>query len=179
VLKYDGKDLRTVTTFISDDLVTGCYYRFRVSAYNFNGEGPMSNELATYACVAPTNMLPPQKVASSDSSFTLSWKEPSDNGGCPILGYAVFRNEGANGPVTIEVNSVMDSNIRNKPYILSTTVTNYPAGSIGKVFTYQVEVFNIVRSSLSQTASFVFATVPKAPLLSPENESSFTSSEAI
>lgn len=36
---FDGKDLRTLTTYIAKNLETGRQYRFKVSAYNFNGEG--------------------------------------------------------------------------------------------------------------------------------------------
>lgn len=98
-----------------DDLETGRYYRFKVSAYNYNGEGIMSNELTTYACVEPSKMKPLQRVDSTASSYTLSWEEPEDDGGCPILSYAVYRNDGQGGAITTEVNSNQDSNIRNKP----------------------------------------------------------------
>lgn len=55
-------------------------------------------------------------------------------------------------------------------------ITNYPAEALGKTFMYQIEVFNIVRSSLSQTASFVFAAVPPAPLAGPVDVIEVTSS---
>jgi len=54
LLVFDAKELRTLQSYIAEDLTTGVFYRFRVSAYNFNGEGPLSNELSTYACIAPT-----------------------------------------------------------------------------------------------------------------------------
>jgi hypothetical protein len=59
VLVHDAKELRTLTSHMATDLETGRFYRFAVSAYNFNGEGPMSSEMTTYACVAPSKMLPP------------------------------------------------------------------------------------------------------------------------
>jgi hypothetical protein len=34
----------------------------------------------------------------------LKWAEPLSNGGCPILGFALFRDDGISGNPTIEVN---------------------------------------------------------------------------
>jgi hypothetical protein len=55
-LLFDGKDFRSIVTYIAEDLDTGRLYRFKVSAYNFNGEGEMSSELKTYACISPSKM---------------------------------------------------------------------------------------------------------------------------
>ena len=73
---FDGKDFRTIVTFIADDLDTGRFYRFRISAFNFNGESEMSPEIETYACLAPSKMAAPVRVTSSLTEFTLSWEEP-------------------------------------------------------------------------------------------------------
>ena len=143
-LVFDAKELRTLTSYSAENLDTGRLYRFKVSAYNFNGEGLLSEEMTTYACVAPSKMAQPQRVSSTISTFTLSWKEPSDNGGCQITGYAVFRNDGQKGRVTIEANTIRDSNIRDQPTLRSITITNFPSGSTGLTFMYQVEVFNYV-----------------------------------
>lgn len=58
-LILDAKDSRTLSSYVAEDLQTGGYYKFKVSAYNFNGEGPMSDALETHACVAPSKMLAP------------------------------------------------------------------------------------------------------------------------
>ena len=135
-LLFDGKDFRTITSFIVDDLKTGNLYKFRISAYNFNGEGPLSNELITYACVAPSKMSAPVRTSSTRSSIDLTWDQPSDNGGCTILGYAVFRNDGNYGPITTEVNTDQDTNIRDRPSLNSMSVTYFPAGTTGSVFSF-------------------------------------------
>jgi hypothetical protein len=54
---FDAKELRTLTSYVAEELDTGRYYRFKVSAYNYNGEGEMSEQMTTYACVAPSKML--------------------------------------------------------------------------------------------------------------------------
>jgi hypothetical protein len=42
---FDGKDFRTIVSYVARGLDTGRFYRFKVSAYNFNGEGAMSGEM--------------------------------------------------------------------------------------------------------------------------------------
>jgi hypothetical protein len=69
-------------------------------------------------------MAAPWKIASSSSSLSLEWTEPSDNGGCTITGYAVFRNDGNNGPITIEANEDQDTNIRDRPTLRKITVNH-------------------------------------------------------
>lgn len=135
-LLFDGKDLRTVTSYIVEDLKTSQLYKFRISAYNFNGEGPLSNELITYACVAPSKMSAPIRTGSTRQSIDLVWEQPSDNGGCSILGYAVYRNDGNDGAINTEVNTGQDTNIRDRPTLNSMSVTYFPAGSTGSVFSF-------------------------------------------
>jgi len=72
-LLFDGKDFRTITSYIVEDLKTGYLYKFRVSAFNFNGEGPLSNELVTYACVAPSKMSAPERTGSTQTSIDIVW----------------------------------------------------------------------------------------------------------
>ena len=136
VLVFDGKNLRTITSYIAEDLITGNFYRFKVSAFNFNGEGSNSLVLSTYACIAPSIMTSPSRVSSTLSQFTLSWEEPSDDGGCPIIGYAVFRNDGESGSINTEVNSDYDTNIRDKPTLRFMQINSYPLNKIGKTFMY-------------------------------------------
>jgi hypothetical protein len=133
---YDGKYERDLSFYLSEDLQTGGLYKFKVSAYNFNGEGPLSDALETYACVAPAKMLAPWRVTSTTSTFTLEWKEPADNGGCIVTSYAVFRDDGMNGAIQTEVNTQEDTNIRDKPTLRQVTVTNLPGGLLGNTFYY-------------------------------------------
>jgi hypothetical protein len=74
---------------------------------------------------------------------------PWDDGGCPILSYAVFINDGLGGPITTEVNSAIDTNVRDHPSLRQLEITNFPADSAGRVFAFQVQAFNIELSSMS------------------------------
>lgn len=103
--------------------------------------------------------------------MTVSWDHPKDNGGCPITSYAVFRNDGEGGEITVEANAVGDTNVRNRPTLDTLTITNFPAGtSTGKIFSFKVTVFNAVQSSDSDPVSYVLASVPAAPLSGPTGD---------
>lgn len=96
------------------NLVTALPYRFYLVAFNTNGAGLASN-IATYPpCNTPSGFARPSRVSSSLTSITISWQEPLNNGGCSITGYAVFVDNGANGPF-VEANVNYDISVRNIP----------------------------------------------------------------
>jgi hypothetical protein len=49
----------------------------------------------------------PLLVSTTSESMTVEWNEPSDNGGCPITGYQLFRDNGLSGFPTIEVTTTL------------------------------------------------------------------------
>jgi titin len=157
-------------------LTPGDHYDFKVSAINFNGEGPQSTvPLSTYSCTAPVGVLAPTRVASSSTATTtaLSWQEPTDTGGCPLTGYALYRSDpsqadaGAGTEVFVEVNSDNDANIRDQPDLLEATVTYYDAASTGLEFKYRVEAINAIGGTIGTSVSYILATIPSAPSLAP------------
>lgn len=75
-------------------VTTGRLYSFRHRSFNYNGASPYSPVLQTYACVDPQPPGTPQWVTSSTISITLTWSDPIDNGGCPIIEYQLFRDTG-------------------------------------------------------------------------------------
>jgi len=44
----------------------------------------------------------PSKLATTKTSITIGWTEPSSNG-CPITGFEIFRDTGNNDALTVEV----------------------------------------------------------------------------
>ena len=133
-LVYDGTGFPTIFLRVITDLTTGSLYRFKVSAFNLNGEGPLSDEMQTRACQAPAQMDAPLRVDSTMVSLTLQWEHPADNGGCPITSFAVFRDAGDGGDIDIEANAPGDTNVRNRPSLASLMITNFPVGSTGLTF---------------------------------------------
>lgn len=84
------------TTFKAARLTTGIEYQFRVKAQNRYGVGPyITSEpvVAAYPFDVPGQPGIPQVVAFTKDSITISWNEPSTDGGSPILGYHIERKE--------------------------------------------------------------------------------------
>ena len=62
-------------------------------------------------------MQPPYKISSVSNELILAWNEPLENGGCPISGYAIYRDDSHGSDVDIEVNEENDSSIRGNPIL--------------------------------------------------------------
>jgi hypothetical protein len=104
------------------------------------------------------------------TSMTLQWSHPSDNGGCAITSYAVFRDDGADGDISVEANADFDTNVRDRPTLDQLLVTNFPVDSAGLTFRFTVVAYNHVGSTTSNSASYILASVPTAPVLAPDND---------
>lgn len=119
-LVHDGAGFPQTMRTTLKGLTTGTVWDFKVSAINFNGEGAQSaTALRTYACVAPSGVPAPIRdvVLSTDTSMTLDWLAPTSNGGCPITGYALYRNDPAlsNPSTGAETWTEVAPGIRNQP----------------------------------------------------------------
>jgi len=53
-------------------------------------------------------------VEGTSTDITLRWSAPSDDGGCPITGYRLLVDDGANGPITTDVDPLT---VHDKPYL--------------------------------------------------------------
>ena len=116
-------------------------------------------------------MAAPVRTTSTTTSLTLKWEHPVDNGGCLVTSYAVFRNDGAQGDISIEANADGDTNVRNRPTLDSLTITNFPSGtSTGLDFSFKVVAYNAVGSTDSDSVTYVLASVPYAPTLGPVSD---------
>lgn len=56
------------------NLTPGVLYSFKVSAVNFNGEGLASPITTLKSCIAPTGVLAPKLISSTDTTITLRWQ---------------------------------------------------------------------------------------------------------
>lgn len=166
-LYFNGTDRPLIRTWIASGLTPGMIYRFKVSAIVYNGEGALSNEFLTYSCVIPSKMMGPERIISTSTTMTLRWKAPEEDGGCTITGYAVYRNDGEGGTSWTEVNTAMDSNVRDRPTLLNMIVTSFPVASAGKEFLFKVVAFNEMGQYSSETSGYVLASKPFAPLQGP------------
>ena len=97
--------------------------------------------------------------------MTLIWSAPNNDGGCPITSYALFRDDGASGNPTIEINSDNDVNVRDKPTLRTVIVSNFadPASDLGKEFAFQVRVTNREGETQGAIARYTFSATPDKP----------------
>lgn len=127
------------------------------------------------SCIDPSNINEAVLEAVDETSFTISWTPPQDNGGCPVTGYKIFRDDGAGGDINNEIDA---STVNNKPalYQHSTTL----GGSFtGKTIRVKVEALTSKGSVLTPALSFVLADVPGAPTPAPLIVTSESTTEKI
>ena len=97
---------------------------------NFNGLSPLESEEFNFnSCLVPSSFDPPFKIGSTTSTITIGWTKPIDNGGCPLIEFAVYRDDGLGGDLITEVNLVNDLAVRKMPTLRKLIVTNFPANS--------------------------------------------------
>ncbi len=63
----------------------------------------MSDPLVRYSCVAPGTPNPPVRVSGDRTDLTLNWLIPTNDGGCALSGFNLYRDNGADGSISIEV----------------------------------------------------------------------------
>jgi hypothetical protein len=158
-------------------LTTGQSYRFRVVAYNFNGAGPASEIAAFVACGAPTGFAKPYRITSATApqpSITIGWQAPSSPGGCPVLGYVVWVDDGAGGAF-VEANEAQDPLVRDQPTLRQLQITR--VSTIGA--TYRVKV--VAHTEPGEVASPLLGVIlaalplqPPAPVLVSSSSASTT-----
>ena len=73
----------TATSFtVTDGLVSGYSYSFRVRAVNFWGEGQYSSTKVIVASTTPdTALTPTTSIDTATGDLVISWSDPDDRGG--------------------------------------------------------------------------------------------------
>jgi len=136
---------------------------------NFNGVSPLeSDEFNFNSCLIPSSFDPPFKIGSTPSTITIGWTKPIDDGGCPLIEFAVYRDDGLGGDIVTEVNLVNDLAVRKMPTLRKLIVTNFPANSGGKSFRFKITAFNREGKTDSGISTYILAGVPNVPSLSPQ-----------
>jgi len=136
-----------------------------VQAVDYNGVGEASDELQATVCLAPSNIGSPYYLTSTTTSITVGWSAPTYNGGCPIISYTLYRNDGAGGTTTTVVDA---ATIQNKPYLSQHAVTGL--SPTGNTFKFKIEAENEIGSVVSEEVSIVLASVPDAPSAAPTQD---------
>jgi hypothetical protein len=127
----------------------------------------MSPIATVYACTPPTGLMAPHFVETTATKMTLKWHEPSDNGGCPLLGFSLFRDDGSGSIPSIEVNTDNDPLMRNIPTLTEADV-QLNSADLGLKFTFILTAYNREGSTQSAPISYLFSTVPAQPSVGPQ-----------
>lgn len=149
----------TQTTFskLIDQVDVGKVFRFRVAAENELGVGPFSNEIQLLATDAPGAPSMIQKDSSRTlNSIDFVFTAPVDNGGSPITGYELWRDQGVSGS---PFERIYDGS--GKPEMLV-----FSANSLITSLTYTFKLYSlnkIFRSETSYDLVLKIGMVPSKP----------------
>ena len=109
-------------------------------------------------------MQPPILEKVDRTSFSIVWDLPSSNGGCPITGYAIYRDDGAGGLIVTPVDA---ESVAENPFVFEHTASLTSADT-GKTFRVKVEAINGYGTNISPALQFVLADVPGKPTPAPK-----------
>ncbi|HEX5565328.1 MAG TPA: fibronectin type III domain-containing protein [Streptomyces sp.] len=123
------------TAAYTDTAVTnGTTYRYRVSASNGTGEGAASSEVSGTPQGGGPSVNPPAAPGgvtgtAGPGTATLTWSAPSDDGGSPVTGYAIYRSTTAGAETLLttvgDTRSYTDSAVQaGNPYYYQVSAVN-------------------------------------------------------
>eukprot|EP00930_Biecheleria_cincta_P038762 TRINITY_DN26639_c0_g1_i1.p1 TRINITY_DN26639_c0_g1~~TRINITY_DN26639_c0_g1_i1.p1 ORF type:complete len:4930 (+),score=584.21 TRINITY_DN26639_c0_g1_i1:1092-14792(+) len=137
-----GTDEPTSTTYTVTGLTLGYYYAFQVAAANRVLETNALQDLKPnytqgffYAASAPDPPSSPTIVAGSrtETGVDVEWTAPSNSGGIPVLGYKLYRDNGANDTI-----DVLLWNGVGQPHITKFSVSGLTGGLVYRLATTAV-----------------------------------------
>uniref|UniRef100_A0A3Q1GCP6 Immunoglobulin superfamily member 22 n=1 Tax=Acanthochromis polyacanthus TaxID=80966 RepID=A0A3Q1GCP6_9TELE len=146
------------TTVFSDDKVEeGQAYQFRIRAVNAEG---LSEPLETEAVRAGEPIEPPgaasqpQVSSITQSSMTVSWTPPADDGGAPLLGYILERKK-KGGNMWLKVNKEL------------LTDTSFTVDGLVDEVEYEFRVTGVNRAGTGSPSTVSNAVLAKDPIRAP------------
>ncbi len=145
-------------------------YQFEVQAIDINGVGDLSPSASFLSCVNPSGMAVPYLIASDATTYTIGWNLPANNGGCNIIGYALYSDNGSGGSIS---NSVDGGSLATSYNVFEYTATMTVAHT-GLSFRVKVEAINSFGSTLSPAFQFVLASVPAQPTPAPSLDPTYS-----
>jgi fibronectin type 3 domain-containing protein len=103
------------------DVQPGHNYTYTVKAENPAGSGALGNSATVHYSVAPSMPLNLIAAQKSDGSIVLTWTEPANDGGLPLIGYHIYRRQSGNDNWVLIATPGPDS--------LNLTVQDLPVGT--------------------------------------------------
>jgi hypothetical protein len=102
-------------------------------------------------------------------TIRIEWNYPVDNGGCAILGFRMFRNDGqpdgtpGSDDLTIEITSLPTTD----PSVHIHTIDMTADGVIGRIYKFKIRSYNVVGFVDSNALSVALASLPSQPTTVP------------
>jgi titin len=90
----------SVTSHLTEALQAGSQYWFAVVAINGVGRSPLSSMASVAMADVPSAPLDPQATPGGDR-ITVTWTEPEQDGGMPVLAYDVHRSVDGGAQVSV------------------------------------------------------------------------------
>jgi hypothetical protein len=165
---YAGRLYPETLSFLVTNLTTGLPYRFSVAAHNANGESVQSPAATVYACLRPSGLAAPEVSSTTRDSIAVTWGEPAGNG-CPITGFTLLRNTGADDAATI---SVDPSVLREAPSLRAHVIGGLTA--VSSSYRIVVRAHNNAGAHDSPPRVVVLAAVPDTPAAAPSSLAAIT-----
>lgn len=129
--------------------------------------------MTVLACGLPRSMDLATYVTSTQTTITLKWAPPIDDGGCPVEDYAVYRDPDGTGVGTW---TLVNPLVRHDPSLLEFTCSSFPVAAVpGSHFVFKITASNrqgSVDSVLS--APMILAGVPATPSAAPTSDATIT-----
>jgi len=143
---------------------------------NINGNSLQSDPETIYACDSPSNLSPPQYVSSDrvTKQISLTWNVPQNDGGCPITGFKLYRDDGGVGLTNIPI--TMSS---TDPSLSSVTISLPGTATVGNIYSFVLEAINNAGSVQSNALLVALASLPIKPttLMMPYSDPKYTNRE--
>ncbi len=98
-------------------------------------------------------------------TIRIAWNYPDDNGGCAILGFRMFRNDGQpDGTVgSDDLVTEITSLTTNDPSVHIHTINMMTDGVVGRVYKFKIRSYNVVGFVDSNALSVALASLPSKP----------------
>jgi hypothetical protein len=131
----------------------GDLYQFRITARNIIGDSTPSESLELMAATLPGKPISISRKISDETSITIQWSEPADNGGTPITDYQILWDEGLGGSF-VNLGSTLNQQEFTPEEDLIT----------GDTYRFKIKAVNYMGTgSESDVISLISASVPDAP----------------
>jgi hypothetical protein len=104
-------------------------------------------------------------------TIEIGWAMPEQEGGCAVLGYKIFMDDGNDSDLTTEVTGLDP----RSPNINSFVIDLSTAGVVGLIYKFKVRADNINGDYVDTNAlSVALASLPSKPLQGPVSDPSLT-----